>query len=185
MSAWIPAWENGELKPMDKMEVHRRGLRHKAISVFVLRGNEVLLQRRAKSKYHTPGLWTNTCCTHPHWGEEDAACATRRLREEMGIRGLPLIHSAEIEYRADVGNGLIEHELVQVFTAMAVPGLVVLPNPAEVSETDWVPLPELVARVDRFPAQFTPWLAIYLRDHLDTIFSAHEALIQPGFRVYG
>jgi isopentenyl-diphosphate Delta-isomerase len=185
MTGWIPAWENGELKPLDKMDVHRRGLRHKAISVFVLRGNEVLLQRRARHKYHTPGLWTNTCCTHPHWGEGDATCATRRLREELGITGLSLVHAGEIEYRAEVGNDLIEHELVQVFTAAATPSMVIQPNPAEVSETDWVPLPALVSMVDRFPARFTPWLAIYLRDHIDTIFAAHEALMQPGYRVYG
>ena len=185
MSTWIPAWENGELKPMDKMEVHRRGLRHKAISVFVLRGNEVLLQRRAKSKYHTPGLWTNTCCTHPYWGESDEACARRRLHEEMGIQGLSLTHAAEIEYRAEVGNDLIEHELVQVFTAMAAPGMVVAPDPAEVSEIDWVPLPALVSMVERFPGRFTPWLAIYLRDHIDTIFSGHDVLMHPAYRVYG
>ena len=75
----IPAWIDGVLTPVDKLEAHRRGLRHKAVSVFVLRGDKVLLQRRALGKYHTPGLWANTCCTHPHWDESGLDCARRRL----------------------------------------------------------------------------------------------------------
>ena len=96
MSWLIPAWEDGVLRPLDKLDVHRRGLKHKAISVFVTEGDRVLLQRRADHKYHTPGLWTNTCCTHPHWGESDLDCANRRLQEEMGITGLHLRHVAEL-----------------------------------------------------------------------------------------
>ena len=65
MKIMIPAWVDGVLTPVEKLEVHQRGLRHKAISVFILRGTEVLLQRRALEKYHTPGLWANACCTHP------------------------------------------------------------------------------------------------------------------------
>ncbi len=171
MSVRIPAWdEDGTLRPVDKLEVHRRGLRHKAISVFVTEGDRVLMQRRALGKYHTPGLWTNTCCTHPHWGEAHLDCATRRLEEEMGITGLPLSHVAEIEYRADVGGGLVEHELVQVYTARAMPDLPVAPDPDEVADTDWISLAALVALIERFPERFTPWLRIYLRDHARTIF---------------
>ncbi|TVS03093.1 MAG: isopentenyl-diphosphate Delta-isomerase [Rhodobacteraceae bacterium] len=175
MSWLIPAWEDGTLKPVDKMEVHRRGLKHKAISVFVTEGDRVLIQRRALAKYHTPGLWTNTCCTHPHWGESDLDCATRRLEEEMGITGLPLTHVTEIDYRAEVGNGLIEHEVVQVFTARAMPDLVVSPNPDEVVDTDWINLTALAAVVERLPERFTPWLRIYLRDHARTIFGPQAA----------
>ena len=74
----IPAWVEGVLQPVEKLEAHRKGLRHLAISVFVTRGNKVLLQQRALSKYHTPGLWANTCCTHPYWGEDAPTCAARR-----------------------------------------------------------------------------------------------------------
>ena len=81
----IPAWVDGVLTPVEKLEAHLKGLRHKAVSVFVIAGGEVLIQRRALGKYHTPGLWANTCCTHPEWGETAAACAVRRLREELGI----------------------------------------------------------------------------------------------------
>ncbi len=177
MSALIPAWDGGVLRPVDKLEVHRRGLRHKAISVFVTEGDRVLLQRRAAHKYHTGGLWTNTCCTHPHWGEEAAVCAHRRLAEEMGITGLSLRHVAELEYRADVGGGLVEHELVQVYTARAMPDLALAPDPDEVDDTRWISLPALHALVARHPDRFTPWLRIYLRDHATRIFG--DAALAP------
>jgi len=170
MSGRIPAWVDGRLQPVDKLEAHRRGLRHKAISVFVVREGEVLIQRRALSKYHTPGLWANTCCTHPHWGEGDLECAERRLDEELGIRGLTLAHVGAVEYHADVGGGLIEHELVQVFTAQAPVDLEVAPNPDEVAAVDWMLLPALIDATERTPERFTPWLRIYLRDHLGQIF---------------
>lgn len=170
MNSDIPAWVDGRLCAVDKLEVHQRGLRHKAISVFVMQGDKVLLQRRALGKYHTPGLWTNTCCTHPFWEESDMACATRRLNEELGIAGLDLQHRGEIEYRADVGNGLIEHELVQVYVAQAPAHLAIAPNPDEVDQTDWIALPALQQMVADLPELFTPWLAIYLRDHRDMIF---------------
>ena len=85
MTEMIPAWVNGELTPVEKLEAHVKGIRHKAISVFLMRGDKVLLQRRAMGKYHTPGLWANTCCTHPHWGEAALDCATRRLGQELGL----------------------------------------------------------------------------------------------------
>jgi isopentenyl-diphosphate delta-isomerase len=91
MKIEIPAWVDGKLTPVEKLEAHVKGLRHKAISVFVMRGDQVLLQRRALGKYHTPGLWANTCCTHPFWGEDSETCALRRLDEELGIRKTRLI----------------------------------------------------------------------------------------------
>ena len=166
----IPAWVDGRLQPVDKLAVHQRGLRHKAISVFVLRGRAVLIQRRAMDKYHTPGLWANTCCTHPHWAEGDADCARRRLAEELGITGLDLAHAGQIEYRADMGNDLIEHEVVQVFTAAAPPDLRVDPDPTEVMDTAWINLDELCAMATRNPERFTPWLRIYLAEHAGMIF---------------
>jgi isopentenyl-diphosphate delta-isomerase len=175
MNSYIPAWVDGALCAVDKLDVHRRGLRHKAISVFVLSGDKVLLQRRAPGKYHTPGLWTNTCCTHPLWDEPDAACASRRLHEELGITGLDLHHRGEIEYRADVGNGLIEHELVQVYVAHAPADLCVTPHPDEVDQIDWVSVGSLCQMVEALPERFTPWLAIYLRDHRDMIFDQPPA----------
>ena len=164
MSELIPAWVNGTLSQVEKLEVHRRGLRHKAVSVFVMRGREVLLQRRALGKYHTPGLWANTCCTHPRWGEDPILCAARRLREELGITGLALQRSGGIEYRAEVGNGLIEHEVVDVYSAPAPANLVPAPDPDEVMQTRWITLEALEAEIAAVPDKFTPWLRIYLAE---------------------
>jgi isopentenyl-diphosphate delta-isomerase len=174
----IPAWVDGQLMPVGKLEVHQRGLRHKAVSVFVLEGSRVLIQKRAAGKYHTPGLWANTCCTHPLWEEEAATCAARRLREELGITGLAPAFAGQVEYRADVGQGLVEHELVDIFVAEASPDLVVRPTPSEVEAVRWVDLDALKTEVQIRPDQFTPWLRIYLADHLDQIFGARL----PGAR---
>lgn len=172
MTQMIPAWVDGHLVPMDKLDVHRRGLRHPAISVFVMDGARTLIQRRALGKYHTPGLWANAVCTHPHWGETMPAAAARRLREELGIEGLALVPRDRIEYRADVGGGLTEHEVVSLFTAEAGPGLAVAPNPAEVMDTRWITLEALRAETRATPDAFTPWLRIYLADHGGQIFGA-------------
>jgi isopentenyl-diphosphate delta-isomerase len=171
----IPAWVDGRLTPVGKLEVHQKGLRHKAVSVFVTDGPRVLIQRRALTKYHTPGLWANTCCTHPRWDEDPAACAVRRLREELGIVGLFPAFADRVEYRADVGNGLTEHELVDIFVAETVPGLRIDPNPDEVAEVRWVDLYDLSAEVLRNPERFTPWVRIYMTEHMDRIFGAGVA----------
>ncbi len=168
----VPAWVDGQLMPVGKLEVHQRGLRHKAVSVFVIDGPRVLIQRRALTKYHTPGLWANTCCTHPRWDEDPAACAVRRLREELGITGLLASFADRVEYRADVGNDLIEHELVDIFVAEATPGLRVTPNPDEVAEVRWLDLYDLSAEVLRTPDKFTPWMRIYMTEHMTRIFGA-------------
>jgi isopentenyl-diphosphate delta-isomerase len=170
MEEMVPAWVDGKLTPVGKLEVHQRGLRHKAVSVFVIEGSRVLIQRRALSKYHTPGMWANTCCTHPRWDEDPAICAVRRLREELGITGLLPAFADRVEYRADVGNDLIEHELVDIFVAEAAPGLRVSPNPDEVAETRWVDLYDLSAEVLRTPEKFTPWMRIYMTEHMTRIF---------------
>ena len=172
MEEMVPAWVDGRLMPVGKLEVHQRGLRHKAVSVFVIEGPRVLIQRRALSKYHTPGMWANTCCTHPRWDEDPATCAVRRLREELGITGLLPSFADRVEYRADVGNDLIEHELVDIFVAEAKADLRVTPNPDEVVETRWVDLYDLSAEVLRTPDKFTPWMRIYMTEHMTRIFGA-------------
>jgi isopentenyl-diphosphate Delta-isomerase len=170
MTDMIPAWVEGKLTPVEKLEVHRRGLRHKAVSVFVMARDRVLIQRRALTKYHTPGLWANTCCTHPLWDEGAADCAMRRLDEELGITGLYPSFRDQVEYRAAVGDGLVEHEVVDIFIADAPPALKVTPDPAEVAEVRWIDLYDLAAEVQRWPDRFTPWLRIYLDEHKDRIF---------------
>lgn len=157
--------------PVGKLRAHREGLRHKAISVFVVDGDHILLQQRALTKYHTPGLWANSCCTHPHWHEPANACAQRRLDEELGIRGLDLLPRGTLEYRAEVGNGMIEHEVVDLFLAHAERSrLQIAPNPAEVMQTRWVKRNDLEQEIESNPAQFTPWLRIYMADHASQVF---------------
>ena len=166
----IPAWVNGSLQPFDKMSVHRLGQRHKAVSVFLTSGPMTLIQRRAPGKYHTPGLWANACCTHPLWGETPEACATRRLAEELGLPALSPEPVAQVEYRADVGNGMVEHEVVDVFRAEIGRDTCFRPDAAEVMDLAWIGLPDLIAAIVRESARFTPWLRIYLADHFQTIF---------------
>ncbi|NBZ86406.1 isopentenyl-diphosphate delta-isomerase [Stagnihabitans tardus] len=161
----IPAWVEGRLQPLDKLAVHRQGLRHPAVSVFVLSGSRVLIQQRAADKYHSGGLWANTCCTHPYWGEAPLACAIRRLTEELGITGLTLQPVGQVEYRAEVPPDLIEHELVDVFVAEAPLDLTLDLNPEEVQAVAWVDLDALDAQIAAQPARFTPWLRIYLSEH--------------------
>ncbi|PWE33495.1 isopentenyl-diphosphate delta-isomerase [Maritimibacter sp. 55A14] len=170
MTEMIPAWVNGELTPVEKLEAHRTGLRHKAVSVFLMHGAHLLIQRRALGKYHTPGLWANTCCTHPHWDEDPRDCAIRRLRQELGITDIAPHHRDRVEYRADVGGGLTEHELVDIYLATVGHRIAVAPDPAEVMETRWITLNALRAGIAATPERFTPWLRIYLAEHSDRIF---------------
>ena len=166
----IPAWLEGRLQQVEKLKVHQLGLRHKAVSVFVLQGDLVLLQRRAIGKYHTPGLWANTCCTHPAWGEAAADCAQRRLRQELGVTGLTLRAAGQVEYRADVGQGLTEHEVVDVFVARVLQRPDLDPDPAEVAETRWMDIADLMSDLAANPKDYTPWLRTYIDDHREQIF---------------
>ncbi|MEM1361705.1 MAG: isopentenyl-diphosphate delta-isomerase [Pseudomonadota bacterium] len=172
MSAMIPAWVKGSLKPVEKLQVHRDGLKHKAVSVLVMRGREMLIQQRALHKYHTPGLWANACCTHPAWNESAADCAIRRLDEELGITDLTPEFRERLEYRADVGNNLIEHEVVDVFYADAKDLTRIAPNPSEVMAVDWVTLDRLMSDIEDKPERFTPWFRIYLKEYSATILGA-------------
>lgn len=103
-----------EIGLMEKMQAHREAVLHRAFSIFIFNSRgEILLQQRAYTKYHTPGLWTNTCCSHPRKGETVADAASRRLFEEMGMI-CPLEEKFSFIYKADVSQGLIEHEFDHV-----------------------------------------------------------------------
>ena len=170
---FIPAWDQGVLKPLEKLDVHKRGLRHKAVSVFLISDNSVLLQKRALMKYHTPGLWANTCCTHPSWLEDSIDCAHRRLKEELGIEISELVYKDKIDYKADVGNGLIENETVDVFVGSIETKnkLQMVLNHDEVSEVKWITFETLKEEILLVPSKFTPWLRIYMQDHFDQIIN--------------
>lgn len=159
----IPAIaSDGSMFPMGKLEAHRLGQKHLAVSVFVFAGERLLIQRRADGKYHCGGLWANTCCTHPHWGESPDDCAGRRLFEEVGLT-MGLQHCAVVDYRAEVGNALVENERVHVFRGdVAAPFDVLAFDRAEVQEVAWVDQSALRRQVAKEPDRFTPWIRIYL-----------------------
>ena len=140
----------------EKLDAHRRALLHRALSVFLFdRAGRVLLQRRAAGKYHSPGLWSNACCSHPRPGEETAAAARRRLREELGV-DCALAHALTFTYRAEVEGGLVEHEVDHVFVGRfdGEPR----PDPAEVGAVEWAGPEDLRAALAAEPERFTKWL---------------------------
>ncbi len=159
----IPAiGSDGLLFPIEKMKAHEDGTLHLAVSIFVFCGPNLLIQKRAASKYHCGGLWANSCCTHPHWNEAPEVSARRRLFEELGA-DLVLRPAQVIEYYAEVSNNLIEHERVQVFRAdVAEQNLAFDLAPDEVAEVRWVDVQELKADALANPQNYAPWFKIYL-----------------------
>jgi isopentenyl-diphosphate delta-isomerase len=152
----------GAVYPVGKMDAHRRGLQHVAVSVFIFSGDAMLIQRRAAGKYHSGLQWANACCSHPNWDEPVESAAHRRLFEELGI-DLALTPGRIIDYRADVGGGLIENERVHLFSGIADRHtLVVAPDPEEVCGTRWATRSELLSEAEASPEAFAPWFRIYL-----------------------
>ena len=141
----------------EKMHVHRTGQLHRAVSVFLFdaRGR-MWLQRRARHKYHSPGLWSNACCTHPRPREAVAAAATRRVREELGAECSRLRPLFSFVYYAPLGDGLVEHEYDHVFAGRL--DVEPTPDPREVDAVRAVPLTALLRKLHARPECFTPWL---------------------------
>lgn len=145
-----------EIGSMNKLEAHEKGALHRAFSIFLFDENDfLLLQQRALHKYHSPGLWTNTCCSHQSPGQSNTQAAEIRLQEELGINA-HVYDVFSFEYRTYFDNGLIEHEydhvLVGRFTG--VPN----PNPEEVSNYQWITMPQLLAEIETTPEKYTYWL---------------------------
>lgn len=155
----VDAHDN-EIGAAGKLAAHRSGSLHRAFSIFVFDfSGRLLLQRRAAKKYHSGGLWSNTCCSHSRPGERTAAAAQRRLREEMGIE-CALTEMFSFVYRADLGNGLIEHEYDHVFFGRHG-GEPVL-DPEEADGARWVDIHDLADDVRQRPGAYTSWLAVCL-----------------------
>lgn len=141
-----------------KNEVHSKGLLHRAFSIFIFNSQgELMLQKRALTKYHSGGLWTNTCCGHPLQGESITDAALRRLYEEMKLK-TALYSSGVFQYRAEFENGLIENEIDHVF--YGVTDQLPEPNPIEVCDWKYI-LPEILLEdVDKNPDLYTRWFKI-------------------------
>ena len=140
-----------------KAEVHRRGLLHRAFSIFLTDGERMLLQRRSRGKYHSGGLWANACCSHPRAGESLEQAVPRRLKEELGI-SCPVEELFSFHYFSQYGPQLFEYELDHVFLGRwSGP---VCPDPEEIEETRWVPFSQLRQELVECPARFSTWFLI-------------------------
>ena|SRR5690554_150822 len=146
------------LGPIEKLEAHKKGLLHRAFSVFIFNSNgELLIQQRADEKYHSAGLWTNTCCSHPNYNETTPEAVRRRMNEEMGM-------TANVEfkfkfiYKATFENQLIEHEVDHVYFGISddLPTI----NPDEVKNWKYINMEELQKEISIYPENYTPWLII-------------------------
>jgi isopentenyl-diphosphate delta-isomerase len=143
---------------MEKMEAHEKGILHRAFSVFIFNDkDEMLLQQRAMVKYHSAGLWTNACCSHPRPGEETLSAAQRRLKEELGFAA-PIHKIFDFTYKASFENGLTEHEFDHVFVGRY--NDVILPDPAEVSDYSFQSMDHISQSLHSEPAKYTAWFHI-------------------------
>ncbi len=171
---------------MPKMEAHRRGLLHRAFSVFVFNSRgQLLLQQRAAGKYHSPGLWTNTVCSHQRQGESSVEAGRRRLHEEMGFT-TELREIFSFVYRAEFDNGLIEHELDHVLIGRydGTPE----PAPDEVGGYRWVYLSDLLEDLQKRPENYTAWFRIIFEKSFEKLlneagrmFAGNPVIFTPYF----
>ena len=150
---------------MEKLEAHLKGVLHRAFSVFLFNeAGELLLQQRAFSKYHSGGLWTNTCCSHPAPGEEIVDAALRRLDQELGIKDVAVEIIHHFVYKAEFDNGLTEHEFDYVLKGKynGVPDL----NSDEVESVRWISLQQLREEIAKNPEQFTYWFRELMKQQI-------------------
>lgn len=154
---------DNEIGTAEKLLAHQQNLKHRAFSVYVFRTNpdsgqiELLLQQRALHKYHSPGLWTNTCCSHPRPGESVLAAGERRLKEEMGIH-VKLKDVGSFQYIAHFSNGLVENELDHVLVGW-VESIEIKANKDEVNAWKWILISDLESQLKASASEFTAWFA--------------------------
>lgn len=143
---------------MEKMEAHEKGELHRAFSIFIFNSNgEMLLQKRSVTKYHSAGLWTNACCSHPRENEETLNAAYRRLKEELGFE-TPIKKVFDFIYNAQFDNGLTEHEYDHVFVGRY--DGIIIPNVDEVEQFKYTPMAEIKKLLFDDPTSFTAWFHI-------------------------
>lgn len=151
--------QDNEIGTAEKLAAHANNLLHRAFSVFIFRDNgtrELLLQQRALGKYHSPGLWTNTCCSHPRQGEDILKAGERRLQEEMGVK-TSLKNVGNFHYNVHFQNGMSENEIDHVLVGNVSPTLAIQPNPEEIHAYRWMTIEEVHRELAAHPEMFTPW----------------------------
>lgn len=158
---------------MPKMEAHEKAVLHRAFSVFIFNSNnELMLQQRAAHKYHSPLLWTNTCCSHQRDGETNIEAGTRRLQEEMGFT-TSLKETTSFIYKAPFDNGLTEHELDHIMIGYYEQVPVI--NPDEVEDWKWMPLEDVRTDIAAQPELYTAWFKIIFEKFYEHINTTHES----------
>lgn len=163
---------NEWLGTMDKIAAHKEGRLHRALSVFVMNdNNELLIQQRAEEKYHSGGLWSNTCCSHPANGESSMAAAHRRLEEELGFDCV-LQPAFTLRYHAVMDNGLVENEYDHIYHGTY--SGIIKPEPAEVRDYRFIALDELEKQMKDKPGQFTAWLQLALPKFIAYLKASRE-----------
>lgn len=154
---------------MPKMEAHEKAVLHRAFSVFIFNSkNELMLQQRAAHKYHSPLLWTNTCCSHQRDGETNIEAGTRRLSEEMGFT-TALKEVTSFIYKAPFDNGLTEHEFDHVMTGFYEMDPVI--NKEEVEAWKWMPVEAVKSNIESNPEIYTAWFKIIFKNFYSHINS--------------
>jgi isopentenyl-diphosphate delta-isomerase len=155
------------LQVMDKMEAHEKALLHRAFSVFVFNDQkELMMQQRAESKYHSPLLWTNTCCSHQKLNESNIEAGKRRLREEMGFE-CELEEKFSFIYNAPFDNGLTEHELDHVMVGYYNENPII--NQSEVESFKWCSLNEIEKDMKKHPENYTVWFTIIFKEFINRL----------------
>jgi len=158
---------------MPKLEAHEKAVLHRAFSVFIFNNkNELMLQQRALNKYHSPGLWTNTCCSHQRDGESNIAAGKRRLKEEMGFV-TDLQESISFIYKATLDNGLTEHEFDYVLLGKYNDEPII--NEIEVASWKWMTLNDVKADMSAHPGRYTEWFKIIFDKFYEHINISHES----------
>ncbi|WP_428740598.1 isopentenyl-diphosphate Delta-isomerase [Tenacibaculum sp.] len=154
--------QDNPLGLMEKIEAHEKALLHRAFSVFVFNDkNELMLQQRAAEKYHSPMLWTNTCCSHQREGESNIEAGKRRLQEEMGFL-CELEEVFSFIYKAPFDNGLTEHELDHVMIGRFNDEPII--NTEEVASYKWMPLEAVKNDIENHPEKYTAWFKIIFKE---------------------
>ncbi len=159
--------QDNEIGVMEKMEAHKKGLLHRAFSVFIFNSKgEVLLQKRSSEKYHSGGLWSNTCCSHPRPGEGLSSATNRRLMEEMGM-STTLFPAFSFQYKSNLDHNMIENELDHVYIGYSndTPE----PNSEEVEGYCYMPPEILLMGFEKHPEEYTAWLKICFKELMNYI----------------